>query len=199
MAEQHYLDLSIVKAGDIIGFSGRNWTSYGINLATYGVPRIGLSHVGIMARAPDGRLLLFESTSLEGDRPCEIRGEPIHGTQAHCLDSILETYTGSAWHYPLYRPLYPWEDARLTEFLTKTLGTPYDRMGAFRAGGLGLSWIESLFREQDLTTIFCSEWCAAAYAYIGLHPDDNVSRWSPNKFTRHLRWDGILCKPRRLK
>jgi hypothetical protein len=188
-----------VKAGDIIGFSGKSWLSAAINIGTYGIPFWHISHVGIMGHVSDGRLLIFESTSLNDDEPCEVTGRPIIGTQAHSLERILELYRGRAWHYPHYRPLYPWEDERLTEFLMDTIGTPYDLMGAFRAGGIGLSWIESLFREQDLTTIFCSEWVAAAYAYVGLHPTDNVSRWNPNRLVRHLRWDGIICKPRRLK
>jgi len=187
-----------VKAGDIIGFSGRSWISAGINIATYGIPLWDISHVGIMANAPDGRLLIFESTSLE-NLPCEISHENFTGTQAHLLDDILRVYDGKAYHYPLYRSLYPTEDERLTEFLIDTLGTPYDAMGAFRSAGVGLSWIESLFHPSNLHTIFCSEWVAAAYAVTGLHATDNVSRWNPNRLRRNLRWHGILCKPRRLK
>jgi hypothetical protein len=194
-----YLDPGVVKPADIIGFSGDSWLSAAINVATYGLPFWHISHVGIMAHAEGGRLLLFESTSLEVDEPCEITGRPIIGTQAHSLERILKLYGGAAWHYPHYRPLYPCEDHRLSKFLTDTIGTPYDKMGAMRAGGVGLSWVESLFRKQDLTSIFCSEWAAAAYAYVGLHPTDNVSRWSPNRLIRHLRNDGILGKPRRLQ
>jgi len=187
-----------VRAGDIIGFSGRSWVSVVINLATYGIPLIGISHVGIMARCPDGELRLFESTSLD-DIPCEITGKVIHGTQAHKLGVILNHYAGRAYHYPLYRALYPQEDARLTEFLVGTLGTPYDKLGAIRSAGVGLSWIESLLHEQCLASIFCSEWTAAAYANVGLFATDNVSRWSPNKFVRRLRRAEILLKPRRLR
>jgi hypothetical protein len=189
---------NVVKAGDVVGFSGRSWLSAAVNVATYGIPLWGISHVGIMAKAPDGRPLIFESTSLE-DLPCEISHENFTGTQAHRLDDILRAYKGRAYHYPLYRPLYPVEDERLTEFLMETIHVPYDAMGAFRSAGIGLSWIESLFREQSLQTIFCSEWVAAAYAVTGLHATDHVSRWNPNRLTRHLRRHGILCKPRRLK
>ena len=70
-----------LKAGDVIGFSGQSWISFLINIGTYGIPFWGISHVGIMAHAPDGRLLLFESTTLE-DMPCEIGGECFNGTQA---------------------------------------------------------------------------------------------------------------------
>jgi hypothetical protein len=188
-----------LKAGDIIGFSGRSWISAAINIATYGIPLWGISHVGVLANCPDGKLRLFESTTLDGDIPCEITGKPICGTQAHALDFILGHYDGKAYHYPLYRPLYPNEDERLTEFLIDTIGVPYDAMGAFRSAGVGLSWTESLFREQDLTSIFCSEWVAAAYATVGLFATDNVSRWNPNRLVRRLRRAGTLLRPRRLK
>lgn len=187
-----------IKAGDVIAFSGNAWISALVNIGTYGIPFWSVSHVGIMAHADDGRLLLFESTSLEGC-PCEIYGEDFCGTQAHTLDKILKVYDGKIWHYPLYRPLYENEDKRLTEFLMATLHMPYDAMGAFRSAGVGLSWIESCFREQDLHLIFCSEWDAAALSYTGICPTTDASRWNPNRFCRRLRRREILCKPRRMK
>ena len=187
-----------LKAGDIIGFSGESFYSDLINLGTYGIPRWSISHVGIMGEAKDGRLLLFESSEY-GGLPCEITGVPFYGTQAHTLDAIKEVYRGKIWHYSLYRPLYDYERQRLTEFLMATIHTPYDEMGAFRSGGVGLSWIESLFRDQDLASMFCSELVAAAYADVGLWATDNVSRWNPNRLLRHLRRAGVLLKPRRVK
>ncbi|MEN6367712.1 MAG: hypothetical protein ABFC88_12950 [Thermoguttaceae bacterium] len=187
------------KAGDILGFSGYTWISAAINIATYGIPFWDISHVGILGNCPDGQLRLFESTTLDGNIPCEITGKAISGTQAHDIHEQIKRYRGKVYHYPLYRELYPQEDERLTEFLMETIGVPYDEMGAFRSAGVGLSWIESLFRPQNLHTIFCSEWCAAAYAVLGIHPTDHVSRWNPNRLCRHLRLHGILCKPRRLK
>ena len=53
-------DAPEVKAGDLIAFSGDSWISDLVNVATYGIPRWGVSHVGIMGEARDGRLLLFE-------------------------------------------------------------------------------------------------------------------------------------------
>ena len=191
-------DAREIQPGDIIGFSGDCLTSDLINIATYGVPRWGISHVGIMGEATDGRLLLFESTTLDG-LPCEITGKPFFGTQAHSLDAVVKVYRGKARHYPLYRSLYDNERQRLTEFLAGTIHTPYDEMGAFRSAGVGLSWIESLFREQDLTKIFCSEWCCAAHTAIGIFRTDNVSRWNPNRFVRAERRRGILLKPWRMK
>jgi hypothetical protein len=187
------------KPGDLIGFAGSHWISDLICLGTYGIPRWSISHVGIMGEAKDGGLLLFESTSLIDGLPCAIAGVPFHGTQAHELVARRDNYRGKVWHYPLYRPLYEYERQRLTEFLMATIHVPYDEMGAFRSGGVGLSWIESLLHEQSLTSIFCSEWCAAAHAYIGVHATDNVSRWNPTRLIRHERRREILLKPRRLK
>lgn len=187
-----------IKAGDIIGFSGDNWISALVNLATYGIPFWSLSHVGVLGHADDGRLLLFESTQLD-DLPCEITGEVFLGTQAHQLEHVVNVYKGKVWHYPVFRPLYASEDERLTDFLMATLHVPYDKMGAFRSGGVGLSWVESLLHPDNLNSIFCSELVAAAYACIGLWATDNVSRWSPNRLVWRLRSAGVLRKPRRLK
>ena len=131
--------------------------------------------------------------------PAKSPGSRFNGTQAHSFDAVVKAYQGKVWHYPLCRTLYENERQRLTQFLMETIHTPYDEMGAFRSAGVGLSWIESLFREEDLTTIFCSEWCCAAHTAIGLFRTDNVSRWNPNRFVRTERRQGILLKPRRLK
>jgi len=192
------LDTDVIKAGDILGFSGNTLVSFAINIATYGTPFCGHSHVGIMAHATDGQLLFFESTSL-AELPCEIQKVLFEGTQAHKLDDLVRVTESKVYHYPLYRPLYSAEDQRLTKFLTETLGTPYDMVGAFRSAGVGLSWIESLFRPQDLASIFCSEWVVSALSIIGVCPASNASRWSPNRLIRHLRWNRVICKPRRLK
>lgn len=192
------LDVNVIKAGDMLGFSGKGFASAVINLATYGVPAWSLSHVALLAKATDGRLLVFESTSLS-DLPCAINGERFAGTQAHELDAVIQNYNGRIYHYPLYRLLYVSEDERLTRFLMETLGTPYDMTGAFRTAGVGLSWIESLLRPQDLTSIFCSELIAAALANIGIFSTSNASRWNPNRLIRSLCWNGIVSKARRLK
>lgn len=191
-------DQTSIKPGDIIGFSGRTWLSHFINLVTYGIPGIGLSHVGIMANDNTGRLLLFESTTLD-PLPCVIAGTTFDGTQAHKLEDVIRNHRGRVYHYPLYRPLYDFEQSRLTQFLMETIHTPYDQMGAMRSAGVGLSWIESQFREQDLTTIYCSEWCASALAVVGVLPSTDVSRWNPNHLARHLRRHDIVMRPRRLK
>jgi hypothetical protein len=185
------------KPGDVIGFSGRGWLSDAVNLCTYGIPRVSISHVGIVAKAK-GELYVFESTSI-GDIPCALLGKPIEGTQAHKLEDTVGRYDGSVWKYSLHRNLYPHESRRLSLYLLDTLGVEYDRLGAIRSAGVGLSWAESLFREENLTSIFCSEWVMSAISKTGIFPTDNVSRWSPNKMIRRLRRAGIIKRPERLK
>jgi hypothetical protein len=184
------------REGDIIGFSGNGLLSAGINLATYGIPFWDIGHVGIVGRY-DGKLVLFEST-VNSQMPCLIQGRPVSGVQAHRLESC-EIYDGKVWHYPLYRELYRHESQRLTAFLLECVGTEYDAIGAFRAGGVGFSFVESRLRRQDLEALFCSELCAAAYAFTGLHPTGNAGFWSPNKLCRTLRRRGVLRKPWRIQ
>jgi len=195
---QQFFDPAVIKPGDLIGFSGEGFTGDIINLGTYGIPRWGICHVGIMGEAKDGRLLLFESTTLD-DLPCEITGARFDGTQAHQLDAVLQRYRGKVWHYPFYRPFYGFERKRLTEFLMGTIHVPYGMMDAFRSADNGLSYFELLLHGTDLHRIFCSEWCAAALSYCGVWPTTNFGRWNPNKLLRHLRIHGVLCRSRRLK
>ena len=186
-----------IKAGDIVGFSGAARTSDIVNIATYGIPRWSLSHVGIIANY-QGQKLLFESTTLD-KLPCEITKKQLNGVQAHKFDDVVENYAGRVWVYPLYRPLFESEDRRLSDFVLSLVGRPYDTEGAIRSGGLLFSLVESLFRSEDLHTLFCSELCAKALSEIGLVPTDDAARWSPNHLIRHLRWHEILLKPRRVK
>ncbi len=198
-AAQKFFDLEVIKPGDVIGFSGAGLTGDLINIGTFGIPRWDICHVGIMGEAQDGRLLLFESTTLD-DLPCEIYGAQFDGTQAHQLDTALSSYREKIWHYPLYRPLYDSERQRLTNFLMGTIHVPYSKMAAFRSADfLGMSLFESLLGETNLHHIFCSEWVAAAHSYLGLWPTTNAGRWNPNHLIRFLRAHGVLCKARRLK
>ncbi len=190
-------DPAAVQAGDIIGFSGEGAVSIFINCVTYGIPLWSISHVGIVGEH-NGKLLVFESTTTN-TVACEVTGKCIAGSQAHSLQHQIDTYKGRLWHYPLSRSLYHHELKRLTKFLHGTIGLSYDNIGAFRAGGLGFSWLESKLRDADLHSLFCSEWCAAAHAEIGVFATDNVARWSPNLLCRTERRMGILKKPRRIK
>lgn len=175
-----------VKAGDVIGFSGRNPMSDGINIATFGIPRWGISHVGIISGDRLNGDRLFESTSEKG-----VHSRP--------LRAAIGAYDGRVWAYTLIRPLYLHEYARMTNRLATFRGSDYDVRGALQSGGRVWSWVQAALRGEDLTSLFCSEFGAEVLSYIGLFPTSNASRWNPNHFVRKLRRLGIVNPPRRLK
>uniref|UniRef100_A0A6M3KW56 Peptidase n=1 Tax=viral metagenome TaxID=1070528 RepID=A0A6M3KW56_9ZZZZ len=204
-----------IKAGDILGFSGNGWLSFGINLLTYGIPYYNISHVGIVAdvddedfpglnkkpgfwtRHPTG-LFLFESLVFP-DPPCLFLLTGAPGVRASNIDESINRSRGRVWHYPCRHNLRPLHSRRLTRFLVDQLGKGYDKIGAFRAAGVGFSWLESLLRKEDLSSLFCSELCAAAYKHIWVMDTDHASKWSPNSFIRYCRKENILLEPKRLK
>lgn len=202
-----------MKPGDILGFSGDGWLSFGINLLTYGIPYYHISHVGIVAelqkedfdnaipgiyRYTEPGLYLFEATitSLPG---CVLTLACKPGVKVRPIGVKVRNTKGRVWHYPCRHKIRPLESRRLTCFLRSQLGKNYDAIGAFRAAGLGFSGIESRLRKEDLSSLFCSELCAAAYKHIGIMDTTNASKWSPNSLVRYCRKENILLKPRRLK
>lgn len=185
-----------VKVGDLIGFTGIGWECVAINLLTYGIPHWHIAHMGIIGEY-HGDPLLFESTTLS-NVPCVVQGKLFDGVQAVHLEDRLCGYPGKVWHYPLHRPLYEHESYRLNAFLLSRIGTTYDPSGALRAGGKLWSWWKSFLHEEDVSSLFCSELCAAAHTHIGLMRTGNVSRWSPNRLLRYERAQDIVTKPGRL-
>ena len=186
------MSCTFIKPGDIVGFSGRNLTSDWINCVTGGIPRYGISHVGIIGDS-GGRRYLFEAGGASAW--CEISQEAFCGFQAHFIEDVLGEYNGRIWLYPLYRRLYQHEDYRLSAFLHGSLGTPYDRPGAIRSGGFVWGGVNALARRESLCSLFCSEVVAAAESRIGIFPTSNASRWNPNKLIRTMRRDGLLRSP----
>jgi hypothetical protein len=180
--------------GDVIGFSGRGFVSDLINVATFGVPRIGLSHVAIVV--PGG--LVFESTTLAPE-PCVFQHRKVDGVQAHWIDQRIAGYDGKVFHYPLTERLFNFQSTELLNFLTSLLGTTYDAIAAIRSAGRKFSWVESRLHPENLHSIFCSEMVAAAHRKVGLFHTENVARWSPNMLVRTEQREGILGKPVRLK
>jgi hypothetical protein len=186
-----------MRSGDIMGFLGKNPGSHLINLFTYGLPLNGLSHVGIVADY-QGDLVLFESTTWSTE-PCLIQGKQIKGVQVHKIIPRIDKYEGRVWHYPLTKPLNLADRQGLTDFLLAQVGKGYDAVGAFRSGGEGFSWLESKLHHEHLTTLFCSEMCAAAHREVNRFQTTNAGRWNPNSFTRAEISRGTLSKPIRFK
>jgi len=187
--------MSKYKVGDIIGFSSYSCLGFWINIGTLGVPFRDLSHIGIIG--PDG--FLYESTSLL-QRPCAILGNFIKGTQAQHPTFRIRAYKGAVYHYPLNVELQDGQCQALCSFLTDNLAKPYDAIGAFRARtlvtGRVIRWL--MKREENLASLFCSEYVMGAYSAAGLHPIDNASNWSPNRAARVLCHEGIIGPRQRL-
>jgi hypothetical protein len=190
------IESSLIKTGDIIGFSGRNLHSDVINITTGGVPRWGISHVGIIGNS-QGKHFLFES--VENMQRCAILGEEFRGVQARRMSDVLANYDGRVWHYPIYRRLYKHEIDRLSFFLLGSLGKLYDTGGAIRSGGLLYGLYNAAVYGESLSELFCSELCSAAESRIGIFPTTNASRWNPNKLIRAMRRAGVLKRRRRLE
>ena len=186
-----------MQAGDLIGFSATSLSGIGINLATFGIPFVGLSHIAIVSKFC-GRLALFESTTLNSVN-CLSANAMVSGVQVTDIAERVGNYRGKVWHYPLNAKMFSHQVEKLEGYLANFLGTDYDYVGAFRSGGKGWSWIEAKLRRPDLTSIFCSELCAAAHDFVGIHDFKHVSRWSPNALARFERRRKIVTKPIRLK
>lgn len=190
--------ISLIRPGDLIGFSGCNWKSSLIRIGTCGwICCGGLSHVGIaVAWSGHQRPLLCESTSL-GEFPCVAQGKLVAGVQLHYLRQRIVTYHGMVWHYPLAVPLVSEESDALAAFARQHLGRPYDLRGAFAARHTPLAWL--VRPAEDLAELYCSESCAVGLRHVGRLATDNASAWSPNGLARHLVRQGICKKPRRIK
>jgi hypothetical protein len=183
--------------GDVIGFSGACFTSDLVNVATWGIPRVDLSHVAILANYKN-ELFLFESTTLD-TAPCEITGKKIAGVQAHNLDRTIKEYEGKVFHYPLTKLINAEQSKKLSNFLFDMLGISYNMIGAFRAGGVGFSFIEGILHKENLHSIFCSELAIAAHREIGLIKTTNAGHFNPNHMCRWELYQGILAGHIRIK
>lgn len=200
------------KDGDIIGFSGNYFHSDLINIATYGVPRYSLSHVGILARKnKNTKWLVFEANE---DVPwqCAVTHKKHDGVQAHSLDLLCKRYKGKIWYYECNIPSKIWllrqskkclvagdVKGSLYEACVEKLGVPYDWAGAKRSGGELWSWLQSIFRQEDTSSFFCSEFVVTMLREFGIFDTDNVSKWSPNGLMRELVREGIYKPALRLK
>jgi len=187
--------IDVIRPGDVIGFSGRNWISAGINVATFGVPLWGISHVGIVGHWRRDSLEVEYYPSL----PTLFDSTRGHGVRSRDLYSSINSYNGRVWLYQISRPLFLNESRRLTARLNRLLGRKYDTVGAMRSGGLLTKTISALIHGEDLTSLFCSEFVAEQLSYIGMFPTANASRWSPNHLIRKMRRMGVINPPIRIK
>lgn len=190
---------SAIKDGDLIFTSQSDFVSGVINLGTLALPAPlpghGCSHVGIVAKYGLDPLV-YESTTF-GRPECVLQGREVRGVQAHRLEDYIR-FGHRVWHYPLKRALYEHEIQRLRYLLDRSLGTPYDLVGAVRSGGLAYRTLQSVLRREDLASVFCSEFVADVLARVGVWSVRNAGSWNPNRLARALRRRGIVDRPVRL-
>ncbi len=181
-----------LQPGDILAFSGHDWFSYMINLATLGRPGVGASHVAIVGASAynETRSLIYESTTL-CKTPCYYQRKCVSGVQAHLPTERVSTYPGTVKVYRLVEPLTGIESKALTRFLRHHIGKGYDSIGAFRSRSFGF-WARFWQRKASLESIFCSEYCMAALKSIGRINDDDPSFWNPNRMIQHLLDSDVL-------
>ena len=193
------VDLRDLSPGDLIGFCDRGPLGVGINLATWGIPGWGLSHVAIVGGYGP---LLFESTTL-ADAPCAVTGKFTDGVQAHFPNARLARFRGRVWRYPLADQLRCGQRLQLREFCCHHTRqrTSYDALGAFRSRSTPLGIVERLFLQspENLSRLFCSEFVAAALKACGVWNAPNASRWNPNSLVRALSRAGIIEPRRRIR
>lgn len=183
------------KPGDVLAFGGNSLLSAAINICTFGLPRVSVSHVAIVVEH-EGRLFAVQSLCY-APRECAILERQVVGVQAHYLEDALHD-GGRVYLYPLSRQLYLHERERLRKVAVGCLGRPYDTTGALRAGGWLLATIEGFFRGEDVKSLFCSEFVAHALQQTGVFSTPNASAWSPNSLLRRLRRAGTVAAPLRL-
>lgn len=187
-----------VLPGAVLGFSNRGIVEDTICVMSLALPG-SIHHVGI-ASAGDDETLVYEAIHGERSRPaCYFQQKQTSGLQAHTLSGLVEYVRPSGtkiWCYNPRAPLYRHEEIRLENWLRRRVGSPYDLGGALGSGGGLLHQLLSfLVRGENLTTLFCSETCAAALTNAGRLQTRSASHWNPMRLCRHLHRCGGWEKP----
>lgn len=190
-----------LKPGDILGFSGSGFTGGFINCVTGAFPGFGNSHIAIIASFARN-LAIFESTTLLSDdeaNACIVDGECVSGVQAHWLDHLARR-KGKVWVYRLKHNLLPLQSARLTRYLLRQIGKPYDLESCLMAGGCGKirNYLRQFLYGHDSTKMFCAELVLECVNLFLSEPVANTETWSPNGAMRYLVSDGFYFEKERL-
>lgn len=176
--------------GSVLACYGTGWVSRVISLLT---PRLRFwraapSHVAIVARHPDGRTYVWESTTL-GKLRDKLAGEQRRGVQAHLYLDWLLAQPGTVDLYRLKTP--PPREHELVAYL---LGVHRRKVGYDVARALHSA--SPVVNSETGEALFCSELVGYALqkgGSIGSHV--NCSELTP--------WDIIhlksLAKPERVK
>lgn len=151
-----------INAFDVISFSGKGHVSNIIK----GFTDSDISHVAMVYRTLDDRVLIIESTSLV-ELKDEIHGELIKGVQVQYLSNRLDTYDGQVYWHKCSNPISEARQAAMYSWLTTQHlnRIQYDTVGAVRSGVDIFDYI--LESKPDYDKLFCSEMVAKAFGIAG--------------------------------
>lgn len=172
------LDLSSLKTGDIVLFSGRCKVARAIQLLTW----CKWSHVGmIIIDDKYNTPLVYEST--HNDRvPGLDLGRKTQGVQVVKLSDRLEGYKGDMAIQKLSGcNITKLNLERFNYFRKESVGVLFeeDLLEAF------LSMIKWIGNYSDFTTRFCTEHVGGCWSALGILPDDyNVHKLTPADFAK---------------
>ena len=169
-----------LKTGDLVFFGGRDnvwsWLIRFFTISEY-------SHVAIVLRTEEGRVVLMESTTLDTGN-----GKKTRGVQRTYLSERIATYKGLVDIATLSSAVRCDFDARQCEQkLLELEGKPYDTWGA------GLSGLGQYLRipgRERLNALFCSELADAGHRAGGLrHGKDHTP--TPEELSRRPIFDAF--------
>lgn len=173
--------------GDIVLFSGKGRISQIIKWFS----GTEYSHVAMVVHAVDqDAVFLWESTTLSNVADVET-GTYRKGVQLVPLSDRLERYEGTVWVRHLAPALSAGQRAALWQFRREVAGRPYERkkvelfLSLFKDRGIG-----GCRRQEDLSSLFCSELVAEAYQRMGLLPDVDQGGLPSDRYTPDLFAEG---------
>lgn len=167
-----------LKTGDILLFSGRGPASRLIQIGTGSK----WSHVGMVLRDDLDLIMSWESTMLV-KQPSLDSGIIETGVMILNLSRRIAEYNGEIAVRPLYAPLNVGQIAKLIEMRKRVRKVPYEKnyielIRSAYDGPFGAN------KEEDLSSIFCSELIAAYFKLIELlRRDKNSNEYTPRDFS----------------
>jgi len=167
-----------IETGDLLFFSGKGHSSSIIKMMSCSP----WSHVGMALRIEEwDMLMLWESTTLSNVPDFEA-GVEMRGVQVVPLSERLKSYDGEVGVRPLAGVKRDKEFQETIKQVRRGFkGRPYERsrLELLRAAFGGFFGSN---KEEDLSSIFCSELVVEAYQRLGLLSEEKPSNtWTPGE------------------
>jgi hypothetical protein len=157
-----------IKVGDVITFSGTDFPSEVVKIATQSIyVHVAIVHSVDPQALPETAILIAES-HIDRSLPSVGTGKRALGVQFQWLFSRLAQHPGQAWWTPLKNPL-PLEGMAKLQVWLQTIESqeiPYDFIQAIGAGIPQVELIK-LRNAPDFSALFCSELVTRALQIAG--------------------------------